>query len=215
MKYVIMCGGEYDIFKTPKQLTIINGEALVERTVRLLKENGITDIAISSDDERFDKYATRLSHPNSYKVIDGKIFGYWVDAYYPMKEPCVYLHGDVYYSEDAIKTIINYKSDKNVFIGNEIAKNPEHKNWGEPFGWIVNNPEIFRKGIELVRYLQDIGRCERGYAISWELYRVLNGLNINQQYILDDTYLVINDETIDIDEPWQIEELNNKIKEGE
>lgn len=127
----------------------------------------------------------------------------------------MYLHGDVYYSEEAIKKIINYKDNKNIFIGNEVAKNPEHKNWGEPFGWIVNNPEIFRKGIELTKYLQDIGRCERGFAISWELYRVLNGLDINKQYIIDETYLSIDDETIDIDAPWQIDELNKKVKEGE
>lgn len=212
MKYIIMCGGNYDDFTIPKQLTIINGETLIERTIRLLKENGITEIYISSNDKRFDKYGVRLEHNNTYEVKKGKVYGYWLDAYYPMKEPCVYLHGDVYYSENAIKKIINYKSDKNIFIGNEIAKNPEHNNWGEPFGWIVNNPEIFKKGIELTKYLQDIGRCERGFAISWELYRILNGLNINQQYILDDTYLTINDETIDIDYPYQIEELKNKIE---
>lgn len=212
MKYIIMCGGNYDDFTTPKQLTIINGEALIERTIRLLKENGITEIYISSNDKRFDKYGVRLEHNNTFEVKNGEVYGYWVDAYYPTKEPCVYLHGDVYYSEDAIKKIINYKSDKNIFIGNELAKNPEHNNWGEPFGWIINNQGIFRKGIDLVKYLQDIGRCERGYAISWELYRILNGLNINQQYILDDTYLTINDETIDIDYPYQIEELKNKIE---
>lgn len=215
MKYIIMCGGSYDIFKTPKQLTVINGEPLVARTIRLLKENGITDIFISSNDTQFKAFGEVLEHQNSYKVVDGIIYGYWLDAYYPMDEPCVYLHGDVYYSENAIKQIVNYKSDKNIFIGNEVAKNEEHKNWGEPFGWIVNNPEIFRKGIELIKYLQDIGRCDRGFAISWELYRVLNGLDINKQYILDDTYLSINDETIDIDAPWQIEQLENKVKDGE
>ena len=215
MKYVIMCGGEYDVFETPKQLSVINGEPLVARTIRLLKENGVSDIVITSDNPIFEKYAPRLYHWNSYRSVGGKIYGYWLDAYYPLKEPCTYLHGDVYYSEDAIRKIINYKSDKNIFIGNELAKNKEHKNWGEPFGWIVNNQEVFRKGIELTKYLQDIGRCERGFAISWELYRVLNGLDINKQYILDDTYLSINDETIDIDAPWQIENLNAKLKDGE
>ena len=215
MKYIIMCGGEYDEFETPKPLSVINGEMLVERTIRLLKENGIEDIAISSNNSIFDKYAPRIDHTNSYKVINKKIYGYWLDAYYLIDQPCVYLHGDVYYSENAIKQICNYKSDKNIFIGNEVAKNPEHKNWGEPFGWIINKPDIFRKGIELTKYLQDIGKCERGFAISWELYRVLNGLDINKQYILDDTYLSINDETIDIDTPWQIEELNKKLKEGD
>ena len=36
-----MAGGEYKDFETPKQLTIINGERLVDRTIRLLKKNGI------------------------------------------------------------------------------------------------------------------------------------------------------------------------------
>ena len=215
MKYIIMCGGEYKDFKKPKPLSIIKGETLVERTIRLLKENGIEDIAISTTIKDYDYIdVPKLVHNNEYSHEHNgeKAKGYWLNAYYPMTEPCVYLHGDVYYSESSIKKIIDYKSNKNIFIGNKVAKNPEHKNWGEPFGWIVNNPEIFKKGIDLAKYLQDIGRCQRGHAISWELYRVLNGLDINKQYILDDTYLVIDDETIDIDAEWQIEELNNKVR---
>lgn len=213
MKYIIMCGGFYDTFETPKQLSIVNGETLVGRTIRLLKTNGITDIYISSNDTRFDKYAPRLEHNNSFSYKDGIVYGYWIDAYYPMNDPCVYLHGDVYYSEDAIKKIINLNPSVNTFIGNEIARNPEHKNWGEPFGWIVVDQEVFRKGIEDTKKLQDEGKLERGYAISWELYRVLNGLDPNKQYINDDTYLSISDETIDIDAPWQIEEMNKKLGE--
>lgn len=212
MKYIIMCGGKYDHFQTPKQLSVVNGETLLERTMRLLKENGITDIYISSNNPIFKKYGNLLEHENSYKYENGKIYGYWVDAYYPLNEPCVYLHGDVYYSEDAIKQIINLNPKVNTFIGNEIAKNKEHKNWGEPFGWIVVNQEEFKEGIKKTKQLQDEGKLERGFAISWELYRVLNGLDVNKQYILDETYLSINDETIDIDAPFQIEQLNKKIE---
>ena len=212
MKYIIMCGGVYDFFSTPKQLSVINGEPLVARTIRLLKENGIKEIYISATDERFKQYGEVITHENSYKVIDGKLYGYWVDAYYPMNEPCVYLHGDVYYSENAIKTIINYKTKVNTFIGNSIAKNEQHENWGEPFGWIVVNPEEFRLGIEKTKKLQDKGKLKR-MALSWELYRVLNNLDPNIQQIVDETYLSIDDETIDIDEPEQIEELEKKVKE--
>ena len=211
MKYIIMCGGHYSKFETPKQLSVINGETLVERTIRLLKENGIIDIYISSNDPRFDKYATRLEHNNSFEEKDGKVYGYWIDAYYPIDDPCVYLHGDVYYSENAIKKIINLNPEVNTFIGNEVARNKEHKNWGEPFGWIVVDQEEFRKGIEETKKIQDEGKLERGYALSWELYRVLNGLDPNKQYILDESYLSIDDETIDIDAPFQIEELNKKL----
>lgn len=211
MKIIIMCGGYYENFETPKQLSIVNGETLLERTIRLLKENEVTDIYVSSNDPRFEKYAPRLEHNNSYEYKDGKTYGYWVDAYYPMDEPCIYLHGDVYYSENAIKKILNLNPSVNTFIGNEIARNKEHKNWGEPFGYIVVDQKEFRKGIEDTKKLQDEGKLERGHAISWELYRVLNGLDPNKQYILDETYLSIDDETIDVDAPFQVEELNKKL----
>ena len=214
MKIIIMCGGVYDDFKTPKQLSVIKGETLLERTIRLLKENGIDEYYISSNNPIFEKYGTVLYHDNSYKVENGKITGYWVDAYYPTNTPCIYLHGDVYYSESAIKKILTLNPKVNTFIGNEIARNKEHHNWGEPFGYIVVDQEAFRKGIEKTKQLQDEGKLERGYAISWELYRVLNNLNPNKMYINDDTYLSIDDETIDVDAPYQIEELNNKLKEN-
>lgn len=209
---IIMCGGVYGDFKKPKALSIINGETLVERTIRLLKENGVEDILISANDCQFEKYATVIYHENSYKCQDGKIEGYWVDAYYPTDKPCIYLHGDVYYSEKAIKKILDYNACYNTFIGNEIARNKEHKNWGEPFGWIIVDQKAFRKAINDTKKLQDEGKLERGYAISWELYRVLNKLNPNKMYIYDNTYLSIDDETIDIDEESQIEVLNERLR---
>ena len=76
------------------------------------------------------------------------------------------------------------------------------------------SPQRFRTNIriEKAKELQDNGQLERGYALSWELYRVLNNLDPNKQYINDDTYLSIDDETIDIDAPWQIERLNDRIR---
>ena len=47
MKYIIMCGGDYVKWETPRHLSIICGEEIVARTIRLLRENGIKDIAIS------------------------------------------------------------------------------------------------------------------------------------------------------------------------
>lgn len=213
MLYVILCGGIYDDFKQPKALSVIKGERLIDRTIRLLKENGIDDIAISSNTDYFNYTNVRvLKHFNSYRYENGKVEGYWVDAYLDLDEPCVYLHGDVYYTEAAIKKIINYTACYNTFIGNEIARNKEHKNWGEPFGWIIVDQKKFKEGIAKTKKLQDEGKLERGYAISWELYRVLNHLDPNKQYIYDNTYLSIDDETIDVDEPFQIEQLNARLK---
>lgn len=64
----------------------------------------------------------------------------------------------------------------------------------------------------MVKILCDKGLVDR-HPVSWELYQVLNGNDINGFDISEDTYLAIYDETIDIDAPWQIEELNKKVSD--
>lgn len=210
-KIVIMCGGYYENFKEHKALSVINGEPLVARTVRLLKENGIKTVFISSNDDRFSEYGYVIKHPNSYRYEDGIVKGYWVDAYYPTEAPTIYLHGDVYYSEEAIKKILNLNPKVNTMIGNKWALNENHNKVGEPFGWIIVDQEKFRNAINECKRLQDESKIERGYAISWELYEVLNGYNVNDFIIDEETYLVIDDETDDVDSPEKIEILNKKV----
>ena len=213
MIYIIMCGGEYEKFQTPKQLSIVNNERLTDRTIRLLKENGITNIAISSNNPIFDSCGVpRLEHPNSYKLNIGSQEGYWLDAYYPVQEPVCYIYGDVYFTDAAIKTIVEYESDKNTLFGTGLAKNKLHKNWGEPFAYKVWDYKTFFKGIEDVKKLQDEGKTDR-MPVTWELYRYLNGLDINIQDIKDETYVSIDDGTDDIDIPHQVEEMNKKFGE--
>lgn len=216
MKYVIMCGGFYQNFKeTPKHLSVVKGERIVDRTIRLLNKNGIKDenIYISSNDSIFDTCGVkRLEHHNSYRYDNDVLTGYWLDAFYPYFEKnckVTYIFGDVYFTEEAIRKIVNYKTDKNVLFGTGIAKNKEHNNWGEPFAYIVNDYETFMKSIEDVKKLQDEGKTDR-IALVWELYRYLNDLDINKQQVLDETYICIDDGTIDIDEPEQIQILNNR-----
>lgn len=210
MKYIIMCGGEYDEFKTPKQLSVINGEPIVMRTIRLLVNNGVKskDIYISSNNPTFDHCSVkRLEHNNNF--IENKQ-GYWLDAFYPTKEPVTYIFGDVYFTDEAINKIVNYKTDKNVLFGTSDAKNEQHENWGEPFAYIVNDTETFFKGINKVKNLYDKGKTKR-HPIVWELYRYLHNLDINIQTITED-YICIDDGTMDIDSPEELEEMNKKLK---
>lgn len=208
MKYIIMCGGEYEAFKTPKHLSVINGERLADRTIRLLKENGIEDIYISSNNPLFDSCGVpRLEHTNTYEQKNGTQYGYWLDAYYPVEEPVCYIYGDVYFSPEAIKTIVECDRPDNILFGTSMAKNEQHNNWGEPFAYKVNDYKRFFKGIEKVKQMQDDGETDR-MPVTWELYRFLNGLDVNIQQVLDDTYICIDDGTIDIDKPDAIEKLN-------
>ncbi len=210
MLVIIMAGGHYDHFEKHKALSVINGEPLVERTIRLLKENNVKDIYISSNSDEFNKYGKVIHHENTFNYENGIMTGYWVDAYYPTEKPTIYLHGDVYYTEEAIKKILNLNPSVNTMIGNQYALNKEHKKVGEPFGWIIINQKSFRNAINECKRLQDEGKTER-MPISWELYQVLNGHDVNGFDISEDTYLAIADDTQDIDAPWQIELLNKKV----
>ena len=215
MKYIIMAGGKYDKFETPKQLSKVNGEILVERTIRLLKENGIEDIAISSKDERFDVFGVpRLIHENNFETVGEKtIKGYWVDAFYPTSEPTTYLYGDVYYSEECIKTIINTPTNEILFFASTKPCRPNYfKLWEEPFAFKVVNQERFRRAIEVCKIKRDKGETNRE-PISWEVYRVLNGIPINLHRITTG-FVAINDESTDIDCEDDRIKLENILKKG-
>lgn len=221
MIYVIMCGGTYTEFDYPKQLSVVKGERLVERTIRLLKGAGIqeSDIKISSNDERFDEFGVeRLENPNNkYKSVDGVTSGYWLDAFWPyftFGQKVTFLFGDVWFTEEAIRKIVaypkNFPGNKNVLFGTGLAANALQKNWGEPFAYVVNDYRTFMAGVRVVKALQDEGKLKRK-AIVWELYRCLNGLDVNvQQVLVGDTFFIIDDGTIDCDEPARVKELNDR-----
>ncbi len=207
MKYIIMCGGTYKKWETPKHLTKINGERLVDRTIRLLRENGIEDIYISSNNPIFDSCGVpRLEHDNNYTLTKDGNTGYWLDAFYPTEEPITYLYGDVYYSDNCIKTIINTPTDDVLFFASTIPCRPNYfKQWEEPFGFKVVNQRRFRQCINICKKKRDRGLTNRE-PVSWELYRVLNGIDINKHRILTG-FVAINDESVDIDSPEDAKEL--------
>ena len=157
MKYIIMCGGQYNEWKIPKHLLEINGESLVARTIRLLKNNGITDIAISTNDKRFEVLGVPLLHHYNPFTTTSNV-GNWVDAFYPMNEPCCYLFGDVYYSPQAIKTIVETEvGDVKYFASSPPFSEYFMKEWAEPFAFKVVNQKYFKECIHKVKELKAKG----------------------------------------------------------
>lgn len=231
MKYIIMCGGEYSF---PKQLTKINGEKLVERTIRLLKENGITDIAITTENNNFDDLGVEVIHTDSKFKINGYELecvnsNYsWINAYYKTNEPVCYLHGDVYFSEDAIKKIIEAPVEDTLFIctfdETDGERNKYNRKGREPFGYKVKNQEAFQYAIKKIKQMVDRGKFKGHITpIAWHVYRFLNGLDvkpeateytqINNIFQDDGDYIIINDETVDIDTQNDIDRLEETLKE--
>ena len=208
-KYIIMCGGDYEWWSTPKQLSLICGEPLIVRTLRMLKEAGANDIAISSNNPMFDGFGVDvLHHDNPYSIDnDNNEVGTWVDAFYPVDTPVCYVFGDVVFSPEAIKIIVETDTTDIEFFASAppFAKN-YMKPWAEPFAFKVKNTKHFRDSISKVRELQHKFKRD---PIAWELWQVIKGTPINK--INYTNYTVINDYTCDIDKKRDIEVFNRDV----
>lgn len=204
MKYIIMCGGTYAKWDRPKHLTELKGEPLVARTIRLLKENGVTDIAISSNNELFEQFGVpTLKHENPYRLpLEGRASSPWLDAFYPMNEPVCYIFGDVVFSPDAIKTIVETQTDSIEFFASAKPLPPIYpKHWAEPFAFKVVDTRRFFEAVEITKQYDEQGLFKR-QPVSWELWQVIKNTPLNK---VDYTnYIVINDYTCDIDCPEDI-----------
>lgn len=216
---VIIAAGEQsrwdNYLDTPKHLVTLNGEVLIERTIRLLRENDISDILVASIDyvtSATDIYPT-LDYENNAdadKFLSSK--DWWADD-----DRTLIVYGDVYFTDQAMQTIVHYSStDWRLFCRptpNEITGTP----FGECFA-ISLYPDHHE---ETLTQLHRIAKPHRTGVISrcggWELATAMMGKPDNQ--ILNkypkpsSLYVVIDDETDDIDFPDDYERLKKVLEQ--
>ncbi|MBO7735716.1 MAG: NTP transferase domain-containing protein [Methanobrevibacter sp.] len=196
MKYIIMCAGEgkrWGNYKgVPKHLIEINGETLIGRTTRMLKEYNV-DYVITTSDKRYKKYGKTI--PQSYNDCE-------IDRFEDIgeKEIC-YLYGDVYYTDYALNIIINTPTNGILFFGSDQ----------EIFGIKIVNKDLFMEHKNIVKQLFLEGKIWR--SIGWEVYRSLNEIPLEEHQIKDN-FVLIQDWTDDIDFPSDYEKFVNRFKGG-
>lgn len=212
MKYIIMCGGNYRLWDKPRQLTEVKGEPIVARTIRLLRENGVQDIAVSCTNSLFEQFGVPLLvHDNQFTENKGVEKGYWVDAFYPMEEPACYIMGDVVFSDWAIKKIVSTETDDIEFFASSLPFSQFYpKNWAEPFAFKVVNQEHFRSAINTTKYFCRQGRFRR-HPIAWELWQVIKKTKLNE--IDYNNYTAINDYTCDVDKPEDVLDIERAMED--
>lgn len=212
MKYILMCGGDYLFWSYPKQLTeLTNDERILDRTIRLLHENSVEDIAISSNNSAFEEFGLPvLQHDNEYRTRGYDNWtGSWVNAFYPMDEPACYIFGDVIFSPEAIKKIITTPTDDIELFASAPPFTPQFpKASAEPFALKVVNQPHLRHSIALCKYLADLHLFKRK-PIMWELWQVIKQTPLN--FIDYTNYTVINDYTCDIDGSEDIQKIRRVL----
>lgn len=211
MRYIIMAGGKYKMWEMPKQLTKINGETLIGRTIRLLRENGVTDISISSNSDAFnDMGVPVLRHRNDYYVRAYNDYdGYWCDCFYPTDMPTCYIFGDVYFSPEAIRKIVSTDTDDIMLFGSKAPFAKEYpKPYIEPFAFKVRDTVHLKEACRKVKELDRRGKFKRR-PLAWETWNVICGSKPNH---VNDSYVAVNDYTCDIDTPEEAEEMEKSLK---
>lgn len=207
--YVIMCGGEYRTWQKPRQLLEINGEPIIQRTVRLLKENGVEPY-ISTNNEIFKQFAPLLKHNNRYIAGRQNNNGKWTDCFYPTDDPTCYIFGDVAFSPEAIETIVKTQTDDIEFFASSPPFDKRYiKPWAEPFALKVEDQEHLKRAIRETEEYYHQGKFKRK-PIMWELWQVIKGTELNQ---IVPNYKIINDYTCDVDNPEDLIKLKKQIGE--
>lgn len=189
MRYIIMAG-RGGTAEVPRQLWKVCGEHIILRTIRLLRECGVTDIAISTQNDMFKQIGLPILRHNNC--------GPWINGFYPTDEPTCYIFGDVVFSKEAIQTIVETETDSIEFFASAPPFSAEYpKQWAEPFAFKVVDTEYFKQCVDIVR--ENIGkRVWRRGPIAWELWQIIKHTPVN--HIDYTNYTVINDFTCDVDE---------------
>ena len=187
MKYIIMADGKgtrwNNYHNIPKHLIEIDGETLLARTVRLLRENDArADIVITSHDPRYEVPGARRYEPqNNHLEIDRFTEELIAD------DVC-FLYGDTFYSESVIQKIADTPAEKLLFFGNERSI----------VAIKVADGALFRQHVDRVRALFLAGKIEK--CIGWQVYQSFEGVPFGEKTIAAD-YILIQDGTEDFNSP--------------
>ncbi len=169
----------------PKHLVEIDGEPIIGRTVRLLNEmmDGKCEVIITSHDERYEFEGSRRHEPlNNNLEIDRFTQELIAD------NTC-FLYGDTYYTEEALREILDTENEDVLFFGNSksiVAIN-------------VRNAAMFEKHVANVRQLFLDGKIEK--CVGWQVYQSITGQDFSKKAEMVGRFIILDAKTNDINTP--------------
>lgn len=194
MKVVICANGKggrwNNYLGVKKQMIPIDGEPLLHRTVRLLKQFGVSNILISASDPDFEIEGTTRFTPKRNT---------WLIDQHPtecLNEPCLFVLGDVYWTENALRKTLEITPERFAFFH---TINPVN-NWEEEVAVKAVDYEGFKAGVK--EYRQDLFKGMAKDLGGYELRMKLLGLPYAECYKNHDLVVWLDpDETCDFDWP--------------
>lgn len=218
-KAIIICAGEAtrwgDYLNTKKHLIEIEGERLLDRTVRLLKERGVKEIYIVvkriSPEYQVEGAAQWVANLKPEENADADKFLSSKELWNEEGRTLVF-YGDCYFTEEAMDTICNFESREWTLFCRPGASEITGTPWGECFAQSFYPEDHLRHEdglLKLARLWKEgvIKRCG-----GWEHYRIMVGradTDLRKHYMTDH-YVEINDWTDDFDYPKDYDEWKRR-----
>ncbi len=201
MRYVIMADGQGTRWNNynniPKHLIVINGETLLQHTVRLILERKPdAEVIITSHDERYEIPGARRHEPqdNHYEIDRF--------TYELVEDNTCFLYGDTYYTEEAMDIILGRSTDQILFFGNRKSI----------VAVKAADGALLQKHIDTVKrmYLNgEISTCK-----GWQVYQSFEGLEIDGERIIGEDYVLLDMETTDFNSPDDYEGYKRGKQDG-
>lgn len=196
MRFVIMADGKATRWQghmgVSKHMVQIDGEPLIARTVRLLREiaDEPYEIIITSHNQNYEFEGCKR-----YEPLDNN---YEIDRFTEelIIDNMCFLYGDTYYTESALKKILETRNGKEIlFFGNEKSIVAVKIGDGENFRFHKDKvKKSFING--------EIENCK-----GWQVYQSLTGQNLKKAPIVDKNFILIDDKTTDINTPEDYDRL--------
>ena len=213
MRYIIICAGDgkrwNNYMGVPKHLALINNEPILYRTIRLLKENGVSSNEIYLVSKEYNLEECNTYYPTLTKEFHDADKFLSSKCLWDLHDRTVILYGDVYFTDDAIKSIVNYTNKKWTLFCRPTASQITGKSWGECFAVNFYPRNIDKMTILLYRMVDmfDEGLIDR--IGGWELTRLMARRSPKKHMEKSNLYYVIDDFTEDID---YAEDYDNLVK---
>ena len=223
MRAVIMCAGRATRWNghlgVNKHQVEVDGERIVDRTVRLLLELGVDDVWTTSD-EPMPMDGTHNLVASWPEIGNELTTGLELDRFYnalPLwrgTDEFCYLYGDTYYTEECVRLIVEAKGDFRV-IGRSGPSYRTRKPYEEIFGVKLIDFDMAFEALERVytahrRFLfadlmkkKDVEPWTERTA-CWEWYRAVEGFPLREHRI-GQRFIECDDWTEDFDWPGDYE----------
>lgn len=200
VRYLIMAGGKEERWRnhlgTHKHLIRIDGERLLDRTVRLLRAAGAKELIIVAKYPEYEIEGTRRVAPQDLENGGALASAdFWAED-----RQTTVLFGDVFYTQAALRTICQAQPLHCTFIGRPGPSALTGCPYEELFGFILPVSEHGRVRLAMARVRDALRHGEIKSCGGWALYRHLQGLPLRKRRY-PANFLVIDDFTEDFDFP--------------